>query len=105
MYLAEYDNIYVYGIALDGQSNMKNWVKIVNECNDLYKSLANAEYTNKVITNLNTWASTQAFKCVNVDRFRIHLSNYSIPVNIEVFIGTQNIQRVLSGMSGEAFSF
>lgn len=107
MYLAEYDNIYVYGIALDAQSNMKNWVKIVNECNDLYKTLANAEYTNPgiPITNLNTWASTQTFKCVNVDRFRIHLSNYSIPVNIEVFIGTQNIQRVMSGMSGEVFGY
>lgn len=101
MYLAEYDNIYVYGIALDGQSNMKNWVGILNECNNLYKSLAKSTDS---ITNLDTWASTQAFKCVFLERYKINLSSYSIPVNIEVFVGSQNIQRVMSGMSCQAFS-
>ncbi len=103
MYLAEYNNIYVYGIALDGHSNMKNWVGILNECNGLFESLANAG-PNKPITNLKTWVETQPFKCVAMDGYKINLTNYSIPVNIEVFVGNQNIQRVMSGMTGEAFS-
>ncbi len=101
VYTAIYDNIICYGIAVDGYSDMTNWIQVTNECIGLPDMLKfNSTGTNK-FDNFNTSSLEQVYKIVqNAEEITIKLTPYSIPVSIEIYEITQNQQRVMSGMTG-----
>jgi hypothetical protein len=102
VYRATYDNIICYGIAVDGYSDMTNWISVTNECVELLDLLKNKE--SKEFENFNPETADKVYKIVkNPEQIIIKLTSYSIPVSIEIYEINQNLQRIMSGMTGPAF--
>lgn len=105
IWVGQYDNIVVYGIASDGVSNMSNWIKVQSECIDSIEKLAFRDNnSNSYSTNLNTNNYEQIYRIVNLDEIKLTWSESLVPVNIEIICIDQNLQRIISGMTGDAFS-
>lgn len=116
MYFAQYENILVYGIALDGYSNMKNWIQVLNECNNIHKTIENKqtiEYksspmnlrrnTGESFSNLNRDQNVNPFGVVCLSNCHINFTNILNPINVEIYLINQNINRMISGMTGDWF--
>ena len=110
IWVEQYDNIVVYGIASDGVSNMSNWIKVQSECIDSIEKLSfrdnnsNSYSANISTNNLNTNNYEQIYRIVNLDEIKITWSESAVPVNIEIIYIGQNLQRIMSGMTGDAFA-
>lgn len=107
VYMATFDNIIIYGIAVDGFSNMKDWIKVIDECagsKGLFKS--KPESNNKTgFYNFKPEKSNDLYKVItNPVSTKIKLTPYSIPISVEIYEIDQNLQRIMSGMTGLALS-
>jgi hypothetical protein len=115
IWVGQFDDFVIYGIAADGISNMKNWIKVQSECIDSIEKMTfknnatnatNASNKNHMIIdacNINSNNYENLYCIVNLNSIKIYWSETSIQTNIEVFIINQNIQRICSGMTGEAY--
>lgn len=115
IWTGQYDNIIVYGIAADGYNSMKNWINVLKEgINsaekiDFINNNNNNNNNNKLLykynfaSNYNMFNTNEIYKCVNLDKIKIVLSESSIPVNIEIIHIQQNLQRYMGGLTGDAF--
>ena len=115
IWVGQFDDLVIYGIAADGLSNMKNWIKVQSECIDSIEKMtfknndtntnANKEnYMNIDACNINPNNYENVYSIVNLNSIKIYWSETSIQTNIEVFIINQNVQRICSGMTGEAYA-
>lgn len=105
IYMATFDNIIVYGIAVDGFSNMKDWIKVTKECGgakDLFKTEPGSK---SGFNNFKPEALNDLYKVIRTpEKTKIKLTPYSIPISVEVYEINQNIQSVMSGMTGLSFN-
>lgn len=106
IWVAQFDDLVIYGIAADGISNMKNWIRVQTECIDSIEKMTygNNEYGQISGSNLNPNNYNGVFGIVNLTGIKIYWSETTIQTNVEIFFVNQNIQRVMSGMTGEAYS-
>lgn len=107
IWVGQFDDLVIYGIAADGVSSMKNWIKVQSECIDSIEKMIFVPYdntTNFNANNLNINNFNNVFSIVNLTGIKIYWSETSIQTNVEIFIINQNIQRVMSGMTGDAYS-
>lgn len=113
IWVGQYDNMVIYGIAADGISSMKDWIRVNQECLDSIEKLSFANQKsnssqnnyNQIFTNnFNLTNTNEIYRIVNLDKIKITWTESNIPVNIEIIQINQNIQRVMSGMSGDAYS-
>jgi hypothetical protein len=106
IWVAQFDNLVIYGIAADGISSMKNWIRVQSECIDSIEKMSFGDNTNGNIggSNFNPNNYSSVFGIVNLTGIKIYLSESNIQTNIEVIVVNQNIQKIMSGMTGEAYS-
>ena len=106
IWVAQFDDLVIYGIAADGISNMKNWIKVQSECIDSIEKMSFGSNDNGQIggSNLNPNNYNGMFGIVNLTGIKIYWSETAIQTNVELFFVNQNIQRVMSGMTGDAYS-
>jgi hypothetical protein len=117
IWLTQYNNMVIYGIAVDGHSNMNNWVRVSNECiestdklnlfsgGDSGSSIGNLGLDIKQsVNNLNLENYQEKFSMEHIDKIKILFSDSSVSVNVEVIEIHHNLQRIMSGMTGEAFT-
>lgn len=106
IWVAQFDDLVIYGIAADGISNMKNWIKVQSECIDSIEKMSFGSNDNGQIggSNLNPNNYNGVFGIVNLTGIKIYWSETAIQTNVEIFFINQNIQRVMSGMTGDAYS-
>ncbi len=116
IWVGQFDNLVVYGIAADGISPMKNWIKVNQEClesidkllfvdsnsnsNSESKSFSKIKYTN----NLNLTNPNEIYRIVYLNQIKITWTESIIPVNIEVVYIQNNVQRYLAGMTTDVYS-
>jgi hypothetical protein len=98
--------LIIYGIAADGISNMKNWVRVQSECIDSIEKMSFGSNENGKIagSNLNPNNYNGVYGNVYLTGIKIYWSETAIQTNVEIFFVNQNIQRVMSGMTGDAYS-
>lgn len=117
VWLTQYNNMIIYGIAVDGHSNMNNWVRVSNECiestdklnlfsGESGSSIRNLglDEKNLSVNNLNLENYQEKFLMEHVDKIKIFFSDSSVRVNVEVIEIHHNLQRTMSGMTGDAYS-
>jgi hypothetical protein len=106
IWVAQFDDLIIYGIASDGISNMKNWIRVQSECIDSIEKMSFGSNENGQIagSNINPNNYNSIFGIVNLTGIKIYWSETSIQTNVEIFVVKQNIQRVMSGMTGDAYS-
>jgi len=106
IWVAQFDDLVIYGIAADGISNMKNWIKVQSECIDSIEKMSFGNNKNGKIgsSNLNPNNYNGVYGIVNLTGIKIYWSETTIQTNIEIFFINQNIQRVMCGMTGDAYS-
>lgn len=108
IWVGQFDNMVVYGIAADGISSMKDWIRVNQEClNSIEKlSFVNPNSSNNKIStnNFNLTNTNEIYGIVNLNQIKITWTESIIPVNIEIIHIEQNLQRIMSGMSGDAFA-
>lgn len=106
IWVAQFDDLVIYGIAADGISNMKNWIKVQSECIDSIEKMSFGSNDNGKISssNLNPNNYNGVYGIINLTGIKIYWSETAIQTNIEIFFVNQNIQRVMSGMTGDAYS-
>lgn len=103
IWIRQYDNMVIYGIAADGISSMKNWIRVNQECLDSIEKLSFVN-TNTNTNNFNLTNTNEIYKIVNLNQIKITWTESNIPVNIEIINIEQNIQRIMSGMTANAYS-
>ncbi len=112
IWVSQFDDMVIYGIAADGISNMKNWTRVQTECVDSIESIESIESIsfksdtekNSGYTNFNSNNYSGIFNIVDLTGIKIFWSETSIQTNIEIFIIKQNMQIISSGMTGNVFS-
>lgn len=111
IWVGQYDNMVVYGIASDGTSSMKNWIKVNQECLDSIEKLSFSKsnstknnYSQISTSNFNLTNTNEIYRIVNLNQIKITWTESNIPVNIEIIHIKQNLQRIMSGMSGDVYS-
>lgn len=106
IWVAQFDDLVIYGIAADGISNMKNWIRVQSECIDSIEKMSFGSNENGQITgsNLNPNNYNGVYGIVNLTGIKIYWSETAIQTNVEIFFVNQNIQRVMSGMTGDVYS-
>lgn len=109
IWVGQYDDMVVYGIASDGTSSMKDWIKVNQECLDSIEKLSftesNSTYGSQINTNnFNLTNINEIYRIVNLNQIKITWTESNIPVNIEIIHIKQNLQRIMGGMSGDAYS-
>ena len=88
---------------------MKNWIKVNQECLDSIEKLSffnynsDYNYTNIGTNNFNLTNSNEIYRIVNLNQIKITWTESVIPVNIEIVHIQQNLQKIMSGMTGDAF--
>ena len=102
IWVGQFDNMIVYGIAADGISSMKDWIKVNQECLD---SIEKMPFTNSNVgsNNFNLINTNEIYRIVNLNQIKITWTESCIPVNIEIIYIQQNLQRIMSGMIGEQY--
>lgn len=101
IWVGQFDNMIIYGIAADGVSDMSNWIKVLSEG---VESIENLNlYLNAKINNLNQNNYDGLYLISNLDKIKISWYNSNIPVNIEIVHLKQNIQQIMGGMSGDTY--
>lgn len=110
IWVGQFENMVVYGIAADGISSMKNWIHVLDESIGDFEKLSfmknyNYNKNNNIhASNFNPANTNEIYKYVNLNQIKIIWSESSIPVNIEIIHIQQNLQRIMSGMTGDAYS-
>lgn len=56
-------------------------------------------------SNINPNNYNGVFSIVNLTGIKIFWSETSIQTNVEIYVVNQNLQRVMSGMTGDAYLF
>ena len=104
IWVAQFDDLVIYGIAADGISCMKNWIRVQSECVDSIEKISFGDNSNGNIggSNFNPNNYSGVFGIVNLTGIKINLSDSNIQTNIEIIVVNQNIQRIMSGMTGDA---
>lgn len=107
IWVAQFDDLVIYGIAADGISNMKNWIRVQSECIDSIEKMSFKSNENGGIysSNINPNNYNGVFSIVNLTGIKIFWSETSIQTNVEIYVVNQNLQRVMSGMTGDAYLF
>lgn len=103
IWVGQFDDLIVYGIAADGVSSMKNWIRVQSECIDSIEKISFANSEN-IGSNFNPTNYESVFRIVNLTGIKINWSDSKIQSNIEIFFIYQNIQRTICGMTGDAYS-
>lgn len=101
IWIEQFNEILIYGIALDGVSDMNKWLKVMNECSPM-KSTDFTVSTN--YKNLNSNNFEGIFQHVQLDKLIINFTHTATPVNMEIVIINQNIQQIRGGMTGNLYS-
>jgi len=106
IWVGQFDNMVIYGIASDGISSMKNWIRVNQECLDSIEKLSfvNSNSNSTSTNNFNLTNTNEIYRIVNLNQIKIIWTESNIPVNIEIIHIEQNLQRIMSGMAGDAFS-
>ena len=106
IWVAQFDDFVIYGIAADGISNMKNWIRVQSECIDSFEKMAFSVDENKMIPSLNINPNNYdgVFGIVNLTRIKIYWSETQIQTNVEIFFIQQNITQIMHGMAGDGYS-
>lgn len=106
IWVAQFDDLVIYGIAADGISNMKNWIKVQSECIDSIEKMSFGSNENGQIggSNLNPNNYNGVYGIISLTGIKIYWSETAIQTNVEIFFVNQNIQRVMGGMTGDAYS-
>jgi hypothetical protein len=103
IWVGQFSNIVVYGIAADGISNMNGWIKVMSEGVKSIEKLNTSSDSKSnfgLLNNLNMNNYEEIYKIVNLNHIQITWSESVVPVNIEMIYIEQNAQRFMSGMSG-----
>lgn len=120
IWIGQYDNMVIYGIATDGISSMKNWIGVQSECVSSVEKLSfkdkdNNKDTNTQLSFINTNTNSQGINNINYANskeiyrvvgncdIKIYWSESTVPVNIEIIEINQNLQRIMCGMAGDAY--
>jgi hypothetical protein len=112
IWVGQFNSIVIYGIASDGISSMKDWIKVNQECIDSIEKLSfknntndnNKNYfDNDYTSNFNPTNTCELYKIVDLNNIKITWSESVIPSNIEIINIQQNVQRITNGMSGQIF--
>jgi len=104
IWVGQFENMVIYGIAADGISNMSDWIKVMSEgVKDIENIILNANYNknNNSLNNLNTNNYNEIYKIVNLKNIKITWTDSYIPVNIEIIYITQKLQKIMSGITGD----
>ena len=106
IWVAQFDDFVIYGIAADGISNMKNWIRVQSECIDSFEKMAFSVDENKMIPSLNINPNNYdgVFGIVNLTRIKIYWSETQIQTNVEIFFIQQNITQIMHGMASDGYS-
>jgi hypothetical protein len=120
MWVGQFDNVIIYGIAADGVSDMSNWIKVLSESVESIEDLNldsvhknnddnnddGNNYSKKArnVNNLNSNNYEGMYLVSNLNKIKISWYNTNIPVNVEIIHINQNIQRMMGGMSGDAYA-
>ena len=106
IWVSQFDDLVIYGIAADGISNMKNWTRVQSECIDSIEKMTFGNNENGKIasSNFNPNNYNDVFGIVNLSKIKIYWSETSIQTNVEIFVLDQNMQRVKDGMTGNVYS-
>lgn len=106
IWVAQFDDLVIYGIAADGISNMKNWIKVQSECIDSIEKMSFGSNDSETLygSNFNPNNYNGVYGIVSLNGIKIYWSETAIQTNVEIFIIDQNIQRVMSGMTGEVYT-
>jgi hypothetical protein len=100
----QFDDIIVYGVALDGISDMKNWTKVMNEFTPInYDKLNNN--IGKKYSNTNENNVDGVYGIVNYCLISTIFSTALTPVNMEVILIQQNMQRVKNMRTISAYEY
>ena len=102
VWVCQFENIVIYGIASDGVSSMKNWIKVLNEC---VNSTDKLQKITKTYNNYNTSNTNNIYEAVHLDEIKIEWTDSSIQVDIEIISINNNIQQYLSGMTGSSYGY
>jgi hypothetical protein len=105
IWVAQFDDLVIYGIAADGISSMKNWIRVQSECIDSIEKISFVNNSNCDIegSNLNLNNYSDVFGIVNLTGIKIYFSQSNIQSNIEIIVVNQNIQRIKYGMTGNFY--
>ena len=112
IWVGQFNSIVIYGIASDGISSMKDWIKVNQECINSVEKLSfknNTNNNNKNLfdnnytSNFNPTNTQELYKIVDLNNIKITWSESVIPSNIEIIHIQQNVQRITHGMSGQIF--
>lgn len=102
IWVSQFDNMCIYGIAADGVNSMKNWINVLNEgvknIEKIYN--INKEYS----TNINLSNIDPIYKIVNLNKLVLTFSESNVPINIEIIYICQNSYRIMYGMCGNSFN-
>lgn len=110
IWVSQFTNIMVYGIACDYNKSMGNWIKTVHECTPVLdkmwagNDLQENDYMGVgTVTNINCIDPTHLYLSKPVSHVKIMFDNFCCPANIEVITVNNNILRNLDGMCGIAY--
>jgi hypothetical protein len=112
IFVEQFDDILVYGVALDCISDMKNWTNVMNEFTPINldklmdnkkNSITNEEQKLNAYTNENASNVNGMYGFIRDSSAHITFNETSTPVNMEVITIQQNMQRIIGGMVGTAF--
>ena len=113
VWFTQYNNMVIYGVAVDGHSDMNNWVRVTNECIEstdklnLVSSDSSNQYnkynSKTSVNNLNLENYQEKFLVERIEKIKIVFSDSSVKPNVEVVEIHNNLQRVVSGMTGDAY--
>jgi hypothetical protein len=111
IWTGQFDNMVIYGVAMDGVSDMSNWIKVLSEGIESTEKLnfdVNVKINSnsneqKPVNNLNSNNYEGTYLVSDIDNIKISLYNSNVPVNIEIIHITQNIQKIFGGMCGDAY--
>lgn len=98
IWVEQFNEILIYGIALDGVSDMNNWIKVMNECSSVKTSDFISIQGN--YNNLNPNNFEGVFQHINLKEITIDFNCTTTPVNMEILFLNQNIQMIAGGMTG-----
>ena len=106
IWVAQFEDLIIYGIAADGISNMKNWINVQSECIDSIEKMTFCKSKNEYgsHSNINPNNYNGVYRIVNLTGVKILWSETAIQTNVEIFIINQNLQRIMNGMTGDAYS-
>jgi hypothetical protein len=101
IWLTQYNDMVIYGIACDCHSNMNNWIRVTNECvgslNE-FKLPNRANKTNNLFNtnNINFENYQEKFLTESIKSAKILLSDTKINTCIEIVEIQHNIQKIMN---------